>query len=442
MKKLTACPDGGFVSLQLRLAGGQEIDCHACLALLKSCNCDFDALAAAIAGATSISSELLPIEDAPRSDQSKADGDDEQDEDPLAYAKSFPGIIEVLPPGTFGKALPYRCLICKSKTQPEGRVGNLNVLNKKAIMHFLDQHIQSCTHQKNLKDLERAKHGEPVPCEALLLEDESAGSLFEAQSEFRLWAAHANLKTFARHTYWQEQGVWHIRSSACLQTCMAQPGSRPMCPNCSDLGKTKGVVRTVLKFAHKFFLANLLSARLFQDPERSKEVESEIRSSLLYRRGPVGMEKTLKLSNGRLQQLLRATWLKGGSEVNATEAQSAFVSSVVQPALRFNIATVPECFSDVVTRFSASIASGLFDDRDVAKLKIAAGVLDGRLDNHPLLHGLSLQCMRLLEKQQRGVNTMRGRRSTENPLETALISDAGLRLAMMSNNKKLAKELL
>ena len=443
VKNAALCTDGGFVRLQTNLLHEKPVGCHACQALLRSCNFDASEFAAAIAD-DAMSKPMLAIEDAPRKADTQDDAADvEEQEDPLDYVRSFAPVIELLDPGTFGKSLPFRCVICKSKSQPDGKVGNLNYLTKTAVTHFLRQHLDSATHQRNLKAYEIAKHGKPVPCEALLVSDPSAGCLYEVQKEFELWVGHANLKVLAKHEYWKDvnKDQWFIRAARCQKECLPSAGCRPMCAQCQELGKAKGVCKVVLRFAQKYFLAVLLSARLFQDSERRQEVEAEIKDSLLYKKDPKRMQQILDLSNNKLQQLVRASWLKG-TDVHSTETQGKFMTSVVKPALRFNISTVPNCFSDVLTRFSASIASGLFSDRDVAKLKVAAGVLDGRLDEHPLLHGLSLQCMRLLEKQQRGLETMRGRRSQESCLESSLISDAGLRLAMMSNNKSLARELL
>ena len=52
-----------------------------------------------------------------------------------------------------------------------------------------------------------------------------------------------------------------------------------------------------------------------------------------------------------------------------------------------------------------------------------------------------LQAHRLVTKQQRGIETMRGRRSFETEEERQHIADAGLQLALMGGHSVLAKEL-
>ena len=54
--------------------------------------------------------------------------------------------------------------------------------------------------------------------------------------------------------------------------------------------------------------------------------------------------------------------------------------------------------------------------------------------------GLCLQARRLVEKQDRGIFNMRGRRSLETEREAALISDAALSLSMHASNLSLARE--
>lgn len=48
----------------------------------------------------------------------------------------------------------------------------------------------------------------------------------------------------------------------------------------------------------------------------------------------------------------------------------------------------------------------------------------------------------MLEKQSRGIDNMRGRRSHESNRERMLIEDAGFQLALASGNAKLGKQCL
>ena len=212
--------------------------------------------------------------------------------------------------------------------------------------------------------------------------------------------------------------------------------ARQCCSECIQLGRPHGIVRSVARFAVRYYAARLLSARLFQGADAVASVEKEILSSQLFAQDHKRMQEIMTLSSGKLQQFVRASWLseaKGGQ----TEAFKNFNAVAVYPSLQCNISNIPDRMSDVVARFDAILSSQEGSDQDLANLKLASAALKGSLSMHPLVHGLALQCARLCEKQERGIFTMRGRRSKETSLETDLISDAGLQLSIACGNKQL-----
>jgi len=73
-------------------------------------------------------------------------------------------------------------------------------------------------------------------------------------------------------------------------------------------------------------------------------------------------------------------------------------------------------------------------------VKLASQAISGRLNGHPLIQGLSLQCYRMMEKADRGIFTLAGRRGAETELEKSLIHDAGIQLAVAAGNKALAMQ--
>ncbi len=159
----------------------------------------------------------------------------------------------------------------------------------------------------------------------------------------------------------------------------------------------------------------------------------------MYAVDPKYNETMLAVDSGKLQQFVRATWMSVNDR-HATEMQSHFCDTIVKPALRVNVQSIPDQFSDVVARFATCIGTGQASETDIANMKIAAACMDGTLEQHPLLQGLALQCLRMIKKQERGVETMAGRRSSETTRETQLINDAGMHLSLCSGNKKLAME--
>ena len=197
------------------------------------------------------------------------------------------------------------------------------------------------------------------------------------------------------------------------------------------------VVRSVQRFARKYWCAVLLSAKLLQGEAAVNEVMHQIEETALYKSGDKKFKEVIALPTSKLQQWVRGSFL---SDSSLSSSMKQFVETVVRPALECNVAAVPEKMADVIARVTAILAGSEANEEDHANLKIACAALTGQLSSHPLIQGLALQCRRLVDKAERGITTMRGRRSAETERERALISDAGLTLALHAGNAALAKE--
>ena len=122
------------------------------------------------------------------------------------------------------------------------------------------------------------------------------------------------------------------------------------------------------------------------------------------------------------------------SDSSPAEALKRFIATTVKPALTCSVASVPEQMRSVMGKFMSIVGGTEGSEEEGANLKIACAALRGDLSHHPLIQGLALQRSRLVQKRQRGISTMQGRRSHESERETALIADAGLTLAMHAGN--------
>ena len=71
--------------------------------------------------------------------------------DPWAYVKDRPEIV-VLPAGSFGKKLPFRCTICLTRRNPQGKVGDMVCASFRSVRHFVKQHVESNYHVERLKE--------------------------------------------------------------------------------------------------------------------------------------------------------------------------------------------------------------------------------------------------------------------------------------------------
>ena len=153
-------------------------------------------------------------------------------------------MITLLAPGSFGKRVPYRCNICRSKKWPEGKVGELDVLRLGSVKNFLGQHFISQFHIDCLKKEKEEPAEDKVKCEGLCVSSPTAGKLFAHREDFNIWATIANFEGCAKHKYWRDANsdTWFVRSSACLVDCSPNPGAEhAVCNTCLQLGGSHSV---------------------------------------------------------------------------------------------------------------------------------------------------------------------------------------------------------
>lgn len=112
----------------------------------------------------------------------------------------------------------------------------------------------------------------------------------------------------------------------------------------------------------------------------------------------------------------------------------------MKPCLRVNISAMPAGLQEIMFKVNMLLVSGQVSDKVIAELKVASAAISGRLSQHPILMGLALQSRRMLEKQERGLSDMRGRRSHESEYERSLIADSGQQLALAAGQPSLARE--
>ena len=449
------CSEGGWKVLQQKLLSGFTISCFARKQLLDFYDFSKEGLENFVVdyvhGESKRTQEPRATPDNADEEQGDADqeGADDQDvpeKDPFAYIKEFSPHIELLEPGEFGKEFPFRCLLCKSKSWPEGKVGNLVQAKAKSVKFFLDSHCGSAVHRRNKARYDQmfgdgAVPEKLVPCEGLHVEDKaSAGALYCCQKEFGIWASMSNLAALAKHTYSQvasDGKGWHIRAHNCEKECKPIIGKEhQVCSTCLALGASHSVYKSVHRFAMKFYSSKLLSSRLFLGVDEAQKVEGEIRESFLFTKEPKKMEYIINLPNARLQRIVRASAIHDG---NKSHQMDLFHSSVIAPCLQVNVSSVPDRMSDILAKVNALVSSGTASEQDQANMKVAVACLSGSLDTHPMILGLALQCRRKLEKEERGVGP-RGRRSKEGETERTLIAEAGLHFALHAGNRRLCKE--
>lgn len=266
----------------------------------------------------------------------KSMGGESDEADPFAYARKFEPDIILLPPGEGGKRFPYKCLVCRTKTYPDGKIGELGLAISYSVRHFIDQHLESSHRKRMLAARGASPQSAEDSCEGLAVSNPQSGHLYTLRREFDLWAQYAHLETHAKHKYWREANndetgdCWFIRSSSCLQTRpLSEKRLRQVCNNCLALTNSHSVPRNVARFAMKYYAAPVLQG-LFLPKEELYAAEAEFNRSGLHSKDPKKVRSILALDTPKLQQFVRASICSDGAK---SEALQNFISIACESTL-------------------------------------------------------------------------------------------------------------
>ena len=273
-KKDQKCAIGGYAELQKKILAGEEIECQACLWQLERKKFKPEGLQKVIDDVLAGLRSPKPADQPVRSEDGAAEPVDDDFEEPLPKKPTpeptsnvpniedmspeevmelFKPVIELLPAGTSGKRNPYRCLACRTRHQPSGKVGELGRWQSKSIYHFLSQHCDGATHQKKLKvmmNVEKADAPEMVQCQAISTKcSDTGGKLYLHRAEVDLWARMSDLEQHAQHSYQYcaNEGAWIVRSKRCDKEIeRVDELDRQVCAPCLALGAVHSEPRPVL----------------------------------------------------------------------------------------------------------------------------------------------------------------------------------------------------
>lgn len=320
LKKINKCLAGGYVKMQHMLMDESVPDCDACKQILNECKYDFAAYKELVDAKKDKEGlgdleQPDPVHQAePAPDAQAEPAPDAQAEPPLQLgklqrssrrkrkslfddveaealqaAKEFEPTLVLLPRGTHNKKVPYRCTVCRTRAQPEGKVGECGMMRPYMIRFYMSQHIDSGGHQQHLE-----AQNQPVaevmrnlvPCEAISLGHPMPGSILHVHAEeFNTWASFANLRATAKHEYYKHatEGCWYVRSLKCQKTVEENISkSRQVCAECQKLTLSNSIVRAPLRFATKYLSAKLLHARIFETAQDVEECIQEIHETALF----------------------------------------------------------------------------------------------------------------------------------------------------------------
>ena len=176
MRKAWKCDGNGYVALQQTLLDGKQVSCESCKKLLIQCNFDQAKMdAEVVQGVQQGNSGGDPEEAAaqePADNKQPVDEPAAEPADPMAWVRSLEPTIIQLPAGTHGRKFPFRCTVCKTRRQPDGKL--LEAVSSKPciIRSWLQKHIDTPSHANNLEAYNAMppcnEEESEVPCEGFL----------------------------------------------------------------------------------------------------------------------------------------------------------------------------------------------------------------------------------------------------------------------------------
>ena len=173
MRKTGKCAGGGYRALQLALLEGEEIKCEDCRNALQ----DFDITpekfeAALLQGMDApANQEDMPINAEKKKEEEEEDPQAKKRKslDPFAWVRTLAPVIVQLPPGSHGRVLPFRCTVCKTRGQREGKILEGHEAKEAILKYFIGKHLKTSGHQHRMQSQEEPMDQERVvDCQGLL----------------------------------------------------------------------------------------------------------------------------------------------------------------------------------------------------------------------------------------------------------------------------------
>ena len=239
--------------------------------------------------------------------------------------------LQLLPENTHDKKVPIRCLACKSKGQPLGKVFEaLNLRSKRTVLNFVTQHCIRPRHLENLaewmkqqkglgkdgEEKQKVSQNEMIQCEGLSLtngEDRFRHFRFELLQ----WARLIKLSTvFGKHRYvfnmaTEELTLFHEDCERVISVPKNQEEDVPrICAKCDDWKLGNTAAQSAIRFSIKYWAVKLLQARLFKSEEVVNSIIEDMKSRSLYKIHPCKVDEVLGWNVADLQKNLRSSWLK------------------------------------------------------------------------------------------------------------------------------------
>lgn len=145
------------------------------------------------------------------------------------------------------------------------------------------------------------------------------------------------------------------------------------------------------------------------------------------------------MSNEDLHAWVRKSFAKWPKKLICDVMQS-FLDRVVHPALTTSVSDCKTGLRTLTSAFTVQLVSGNLDEFSEVCAKIAQFASEGRFASRPAFMGMMLQCIDCIEREERGVESLKSQRLMSDA-ELELVKEAGSLLALNGCSEKLMHDL-
>ena len=219
LRKAAACFTGGWKSFKLLLLGEKKQDekdekkCDVCKLIRQKWKIPEDEVevraAVAAEAAKDTEKEKQDSKETAGHPEDKEPGEEEENESTeyqrcVKLVQSYAPVIELIETPAGG--LMYRCRICITKTQPQGKTNKLPVIKLKSVKTLIDQHVLAPTHTSNVEKLQNVGRSGPATskeCPGYCVNHHPENKLYLYMKELKLWLSYNNMDCdMTQHKYW------------------------------------------------------------------------------------------------------------------------------------------------------------------------------------------------------------------------------------------------